>query len=292
MRKLIALLLCAQFGSVFAANSILALVNDNIITMASVEQQLSAVNSFDEKMAVIDQQIDNLLIQEQIAELGIAPAQQSIDASVAQIAQNNNMTNEQLRAHPQFPTFLQQIIDQLAVSTLQQSVIQGMTINLTDEDIKANCQNNASKNSVRQIRVAQIIIAEVDGVDDQEAAVRELLNKLAKHVEKGASFYDFAKLHSQDPSYAQGGLSDWIGIEGENLAFFDNLKEGEVSDIYNSDSGWAIAIKADERYIDSNLEACKQQIINQKATQYYLNWVKELRNSAYIYIYQDKLDKH
>ena len=289
MRKLIALLLCAQFGSVFAANSILALVNDNIITMASVEQQLSTVNSFDEKMAVIDQQIDNLLIQEQIARLGIAPAQESIDAAVAQIAQNNTMTNEQLRAHPQFPTFLQQIIDQLAVSTLQKSVIQGMTINLTDEEIKTNCQNNASQNSVRQIRVAQIIIAEVEDADNQEAAVRELLNKLAKHVEKGASFYDFAKLHSQDPSYAQGGLSDWISIEGENLAFFDNLREGEVSDIYNADPGWAIAIKADERYIDSNLEACKQQIINQKATQYYLNWVKELRDSAYIEIYSDKL---
>jgi peptidyl-prolyl cis-trans isomerase SurA len=289
MRKLLALLLCAQFGSAFAANSILALVNDNIITMASVEQQLSTVNSFDEKMAVIDQQIDNLLIQEQIAGLGIVPAQESIDAAVAQIAQNNNMTNEQLRAHPQFPIFLQQIIDQLAVSTLQQSVIQGMTTNLTDEEIKTNCQNNASKNSVRQIRVAQIIVAEVDGADDQETAVRELLNKLAKHVEKGASFYDFAKLHSQDPSYAQGGLSDWINIEGENLAFFDTLKEGEVSEIYNSGSGWAIAIKADERYIDANLEACKQQVISQKATQYYLNWVKELRASAYIEIYSDKL---
>ena len=289
MRKLLALLLCAQFGSVFAANSILAIVNDNIITMASLEQQLSTVNSFDEKMAVIDQQIDNLLIQEKIVKLGITPTQQSIDATVVQIAQNNNMTNEQLRAHPQFPTFLQQIISQLAVSTLQQSVIQGMTINLTDEEIKVNCHNNAAKNNTRQIRVAQIIITELADVDNQEVAVKELLNKLAMHVKKGASFYDFAKLHSQDPSYAQGGLSDWITIEGENLAFFDKLKEGEVSDIYNSNSGWAIAIKADERYIDSNLEACKQQMINSKATQYYLDWVEELRSSAYIEIYSDKL---
>ena len=62
-----------------------------------------------------------------------------------------------------------------------------------------------------------------------------------------------------------------------------------MSDIYNSNSGWAIAIKADERYIDSNLEACKQQMINSKATQYYLDWVEELRSSAYIEIYSDKL---
>ena len=288
MRKLLALLLCAQLGVVFAANSILVIVNDNIITMASIEQQLSTVVSFDEKMAIIDQQIDTLLVQEQIVKLGIAPTQQSIDASVAQAAQNNNMTTEQLRGHPQFPIFIQQIISHLAVSTLQQSVIQGITINLTNEEIALNCHNN-TVNNTKQIKVAQIIIAELKGANNQEVAVKELLNKLAKHVEQGASFYDFAKLHSQDSYYAQGGLSDWITIEGENLAFFDNLKEGEVSDIYDSDSGWAIAIKADERYIDSNLETCKQQIINNKATQYYLDWVQELRGSAYIEINSNKL---
>ena len=289
MRKLIALLLCLQFGPVFATNNIIAIVNDSIITVASIEQQLSAVRSFDEKMAIIDQQIDSLLIQEQITNLGIKPTQQSIDAAVAQIAQYNNMTIEQLRTRPQFPTFLQQIINQLSVGALQQSLIQEMTINLTDEEIKTKCQKNASKNSTKQIRIAQIFISEVEGANDQESAVKELLNKIAKHVEKGASFYNFAKLHSQDYSYAQGGLSDWFTLEGSNLIFFDKLKEGEISKVYNSGAGWAIAIKTEERYINSSLEACKQKIINNKTTKHYLDWVQELRRSAYIEIFSDKL---
>ena len=289
MRKLIALLVCAQFSSVFAANSILAVVNDDIITMASVQQQLNTVNSYDEKMAIINQQIDSHLIQNKITELGISPEQQSISAAVDQIAKSNNMSTAQLKAHPQFPTFLQQIISQLSVSTLQQRVIQGMTINVPDKELQSNCRSDASVRSTKQIKVAQIIISEVKGADNQELAAKELLNKLTHHIEKGASFSDFAKLHSQDPSYAQGGLSEWITIEGENLAFFDNLKKGEVSDIYSSGSGWAIAIKADEQYIDSNLEACKQQIINNKATQYYLDWVQDLRGLAYIEIFSDKL---
>ena len=289
MRKLIALLVCAQFSSVFAANSILAVVNDDIITMASVQQQLNTVNSYDEKMAIINQKIDSHLIQNKITELGISPEQQSIDAAVDQIAKNNNMSTAQLKAHPQFPTLLQQIISQLSVSTLQQRVIQGMTINVSDKELQSNCRSDASVRSTKQIKVAQIIISEVKGADNQELAAKELLNKLTRHIEKGASFSDFAKLHSQDPSYAQGGLSEWITIEGENLAFFDNLKKGEVSDIYSSGSGWAIAIKADEQYIDSSLEACKQQIINNKATQYYLDWVQDLRGLAYIEIFSDKL---
>jgi len=70
---------------------------------------------------------------------------------------------------------------------------------------------------------------------------------------------------------------------------FDSLEDGEVSKIYAADVGWAIAIKVDERYVDSNLENCKEKIIYQKAQQFYVNWLKDLRDSAYIEIYTDKL---
>ena len=289
MRKLIALLLCVQLSSVFAANSILALVNGSIITTASVEQQLSGVRSFDEKMALINKQIDIQLQLDFAKSKGIIPIQALIDDNLKIQAQIYQITLKELMEHPQFPDLLSNLKNQLTLLLLQKQVTQGMTISLDDKEIKDSCQNNTAENSTRQIRVAQIIISKVEGAKDQEAAVKELLNKLAKHIEKGASFYDFAKLHSQDPSYAQGGLTDWITIEGPNLAFFDNLKEGEVSEVYNSDSGWAIAIKADERYIDSNLEICKQQLINKKATQYYLDWVQGLRDSAYIEIFSEKL---
>ena len=53
--------------------------------------------------------------------------------------------------------------------------------------------------------------------------------------------------------------------------------------------GWAIAIKVDERYVDTNLENCKEQNTYLKAQNFYLNWLKDLRNAAYIEIYTDKL---
>jgi parvulin-like peptidyl-prolyl isomerase len=70
---------------------------------------------------------------------------------------------------------------------------------------------------------------------------------------------------------------------------FDSLEEGEVSKIYETEGGWAIAIKVDERYLDPDIESCKQQIKNQKSQTYYSRWLKELRDSAYIEIYTDKL---
>jgi peptidyl-prolyl cis-trans isomerase SurA len=119
--------------------------------------------------------------------------------------------------------------------------------------------------------------------------VRNFLIKLSNHITKAASFEVFAKLHSQHPSYANGGLSDWIFVNNPTIEMLDLLEDGEVSKIYATDSGWAIAIKVDERYVDSNMENCKEKIIYQKAQKFYINWLKDLRDSAYIEIYTDKL---
>ena len=70
---------------------------------------------------------------------------------------------------------------------------------------------------------------------------------------------------------------------------FDSLQEGEVSSIHVTDSGWAIAIKVDERYVDPDLENCKEKIIYLKAQKFYADWLGDLRDSAYIKIYSDKL---
>jgi hypothetical protein len=53
--------------------------------------------------------------------------------------------------------------------------------------------------------------------------------------------------------------------------------------------GWAIAIKVDERYVDPDLDNCKKKITFLKAQDFYMNWLEDLRDSAYIEIYTDKL---
>ena len=78
-------------------------------------------------------------------------------------------------------------------------------------------------------------------------------------------------------------------VNNSTVEMLDLLQDGEVSTIYVTDMGWAIAIKIDERYIDTNLENCKEKIIYQKTQQFYSNWLNNLNDSAYIKIYTDKL---
>ena len=124
---------------------------------------------------------------------------------------------------------------------------------------------------------------------EEENLIIIFLDKLASHIKKGASFETFAKLHSQHPSYQNGGITNWLPVKGPILEMLDFLDDNEVSKVYATDFGLAIAIKIDERFINSKLEECKEQIIYNNAESHYSEWLKKLREEANIETYYEKL---
>jgi len=292
MKRVSALILLFQLGVCFAANSIIAIVNDEAITLQSIEQQLNYASSLNEKIDIVEQQIDFVLQIRKARELSLNPSQGDINGVLTQLSDDNNISMEQLRSYAQFPSLIQQITNRLSILGLQQYITKDLSIELSENEIN-NCISNINDKDTKQIRIAQIIISEVENSDvnigNQKQANRNFLKKLSDHITKGASFDAFAKLHSQHPSYVNGGLSDWMFVNNPTIEMFDSLQDDEVSKIYATDVGLAIAIKVDERYTNLDLENCKEKIIYQKAEQFYSNWLKDLRDSAYIKIYTDKL---
>ena len=275
-----------------AANTIVAVVNEDVITLDSVEWQLNVASTYDERMGILSRQVD-LLLQLNIAEeLGIEPQNEEVEGALMQLARDYNISLIELKSHPQFTLFVEQIIETLSVIKLEQFITKDFKPELSENEILLNCSIEKST-GVKQIKIAQIIISEIlnsnSTKNEQKNAVTAFLEKLSKHISKGASFEAFAKLHSQHPSYYNGGLSEWMFVNTPNIEMFDSLEEGEVSKIYKTDGGWAISIKVDERYIDPDIENCKEQIKSQKSEKYYSKWLEELRDSAYIEIYTDKL---
>ena len=292
MKRVSALILLCQLGICFAANTIIAIVNEEVITLQSIEQQLNDANSFNEKIDIVEQLIEIALQMSKVRELGLSPSQGDINGVLNQLAVDNNISMEQLQSYPQFSSLIQQITHRLSILNLQQYIAKDLNIELSEDEIN-NCTSNIIDKDTKQIRIAQIIISQIENsdvsVDNQEQAIRNFLKKLSDHITKGASFEAFAKLHSQHSSYVNGGLTDWIFVKNSTIEMFDLLEDGEVSKIYSTDVGWAIAIKVDERYVDSNLENCKEKMTYQKTQQFYSDWLKDLRDSAYTEIYTDKL---
>ena len=292
MRRVSALILLFQLGVCFASNSIIAIVNDEAITLQSIEQKLDYTSSLNEKIDIVEQQIDFVLQIRKVRELSLNPSQGDINGVLTQLSHDNNISMEQLRSYAQFPSLIQQITNRLSILGLQQYITKDLSIELSENEIN-NCIFNINDKDTKQIRIAQIIISEVENSDvnigNQKQAIRNFLKKLSDHITKGASFDAFAKLHSQHPSYVNGGLSDWMFVNNPTIEMFDSLQDNEVSKIYATDVGLAIAIKVDERYTNLDLENCKEKIVYQKAEQFYSDWLKDLRDSAYIEIYTDKL---
>ena len=293
MRSLLALILFLNTGTCFAENTILAIVNNEVVTLNSVEQKLNITNSNEEKIAIIKNRIDTILQLTKVREFDISPTQSDINQALIQLANINEITIEQLNSYPEISLLTREVTEKLSILNLQRFITKDLIFNLSTNELIDNCPAIDKDGKIKQIKIAQIIISEIDDSDispnSKNKAIKEFLKKLSKHITKGASFESFAKLHSQHPSYVNGGISDWITVNSPTTEMLDLLKDGEVSKVYSTNMGFAIAIKVDERFISDNLEKCKEKLTYLNAEQFYLNWLKELRDNADIEIYINNL---
>jgi len=291
MKKILAFFLVAFASFSYSANTIIAIVNNAPITLNSVRINLLEVNTKDEQILIINNFIDDILQLQKATELDIIPAKRDIENVLNDIAQSNNISLKELMNFEDFYYIEKEVFEKLSILNLQTFITK--ELNTSEEEILKECPGKNSIKDQKQIKIAQIIISEIDSqtndLDKKNLLIKKFLNNLANHIKKGASFEAFAKLHSQHPSYQNGGITDWLPVKGPTLEILDLLNNKEVSEVYKTDFGLAIAIKVDERFISSKLKECKERVIYEHAEMYYSVWLTNLRDEANIEIYYDKL---
>ena len=291
MKKILVFFLVTFSSSAFSNNTIIALVNNTPITLNSVQINLLEVNTRDEQIKIINNFIDNILQVHKATELDVTPTKRDIENVLNDIAQRNNLSLKALIDFEDFYYIEKEVFERLSILNLQRFITKDLMV--SEEQILMFCSNKNVIKDEKQIKIAQIIISEIDNQNNDLAKknllIKDFLSNLASHIEKGASFEAFAKLHSQHPSYYNGGITDWLRVEGPTLEMLDLLGIKEVSEIYVTDFGLAIATKVDERFISSKLKECKERVIYEHAEMYYSDWLTNLREEANIEIYYDKL---
>ena len=286
MKRVLALLFILSTGHIFAENIIIGVVNNSVITYNSLKTLLLKTDSQDHKIDIINERVNDILQLEKAKEFQIEASPKDINLALIEISKSNNISLEQLQAYPEFLSLKTEVSERISILNLQRYITKDVTI---DENEAINTCSKKTSNTIKQIKIAQIIISEVEGQNDQDAAIKAFLKKLSKHISKGASFEGFAKLHSQHSSYLSGGITDWIEVDNPTITMLDSLKDNEVSEIYLTDFGFAIGIKLKERFVSSNLKLCKEKLIYIEAEKFYSNWVESLRKEAYVKIYYDNL---
>ena len=287
MKRALTLLLIFCSGLVYTENTIIAIVNNDIISLKAIESKILNANVSEYKVDIVNQRVDDILQLQQAKELNVEATQNDVNLTLLDIAKNNNITIEQLRSYPEFLSLKIEVSEKITILNLQRLITKD--INISEEEILNTCNKEDNGKGIKQIKIAQIFISELSDQSDQEFVIKAFLKKLSEHISKGASFIAFAKLHSQHSSYLNGGETDWIEVDNPTVKMLDSLKENEVSKIYLTDFGFAIGIKLAERFVSTELKQCKEKLTYLNAEKFYSSWVKELRDKAYIKIYYDAL---
>ncbi|MEO1890947.1 MAG: peptidylprolyl isomerase [Candidatus Thioglobus sp.] len=300
MKALFALALTFTFSlnTLAAPNSIIAIVNDEIITFDTISDEIKPSFTKAQKIKLVDRQIDLTLQLVKIEKFGIKPKLSSVNTMLSNIASQNGLTLVQLQANNQFDEIVDNVSQRLSLRGLKQFVLQKADTSLTQAEIDTALAKNPSNsdNFNKQIKIAQIVINSVDQTDSllqsKDGLIQQLLIELSDKINAGTSFSSLAKLHSQDPSYKNGGESGWLDENRLPAVFkqhLSQLKTDELSPPFQTQQGWRVIKIIDKRRVDNHLIAVKSKLIQSKKNSFFKNWVKELRKGAYIEIFDHKL---
>ena len=140
---------------------------------------------------------------------------------------------------------------------------------------------------VTQTRARHILIKTSELVSENEA--KERILKLLERVENKADFAEVARLQSEDTSATKGGDLGWLS-PGDTVPEFeramDALKPGQISGAVRSPFGWHIIQVVERRSEDMSQQQqrlrARQALREQKSEEAYLEWTRQLRDSAFV----------
>ncbi len=147
--------------------------------------------------------------------------------------------------------------------------------------------NSADAPKLVQTHVRHILLRVGDG--QSEPAARQKLLEIRQEVAAGGDFAKFARTYSQDGSASQGGDLGWVS-PGETVPEFEramnNLQDGQLSEPVRTEYGYhliqVIARRDAEGSISQQMDIARQAIGQRKAEQAYADWLRQLRDTAYV----------
>lgn len=140
---------------------------------------------------------------------------------------------------------------------------------------------------VEQTKLRHILVKLSEIMSDSDAQQRMLMIK--ERLDNGADFTELARQYSEDASANNGGDLGWVN-PGDTVPQFEEamnlLAPNEISEPVRTPFGWHIIQVLERRKQDMTKEAARfkarQEIRARKAEEAYEDWVRELRDRAYV----------
>jgi len=143
---------------------------------------------------------------------------------------------------------------------------------------------------VEEYRARHLLIGPSELMTPAEA--REQIQNLRRRIEQGEDFAELAREYSSDRSNANiGGLLDWFppGAHGPHIQqAVESLEPGELSEPFQSPSGWHLVKLLDVRQADRTEEIrraeAREMLSQQKSQEELDRFMRQLRNESFVEI--------
>lgn len=205
---------------------------------------------------VLDRMINDKALLLLARETGIRVDDQTLDRSIARIADQNGLSVSALRNQLEsegiaFAGFRQDIREEIILTRLREREVDNrLQVSESEVDTFLAAQGQSIQR-VEEIKIAQILIRVPETASrDELAAAQNKLKQAQDALRSGRNFADVAKNFSDSPDRDQGGSLGWRNPDRVPKLFLDavaGLKNGEVSAPVKSANGFHILQLEDRR---------------------------------------------
>lgn len=263
----------APSGSARSGDYIVAVVNQELVTHSEVQSRIARIraDAARAKQALppddeLRRQVVDLLIDERVQltharENGQRVDENELDRAVANIAQQNQITMEQLRERLRrdgidYARFRNNVRDQIMTERMREREVQ-QRIRVSEVEIDNYlAERRAAAGAAAQYNIAQILVGVPEGAGPDAVEQRRARAEAATaRVKGGESFEAVARELSEDGNKAQGGV---IGMRPADrlpdvfVAQIKNLRAGEIApQLLRTGAGFHILKLVDKRDADA-----------------------------------------
>ena len=253
---------------------IVAVVNDDVIMQSELEGKLRTVRNQLEQQGtalpptgILEKQIlDRLILnklQLQLAlDTGIRVDDETLNRTISNIASENKVSLTQFREILEkdgysYERFREDIRNEIIIARLRERQVDNR-VTVTDREIDNFVVNEEHQGIVEnEYRISHILIATPEAATPEEIEQARLIGeKVLEDLTNGQDFTELAKNVSDGKQASEGGDLGWKKAGDIPTLFSDyvnNMKEGDVSELIQSPSGFHIIKLSGFRSSEKNI---------------------------------------
>lgn len=307
------LLLAAEAGAAEVIDRIIALVNDEVITLSELEEagrlffdqirQSTTPEEREEKMKtarkeVLDRLIEDKLLEQEIKNRKIDVPERDVDLAVEEVMKKNRLSENDLKKALAkdgltYSYYRQRVKLDLGKMRLVSREIKSKIV-VKEEDLRKYYREHLGEFSdPLEVKLQQIFLPVPPGASAGEiSALKENAASIRERGVRGEDFGELVRKYSKGPEAEEGGVLGYfkkgeLMAELEEIAF--PLQPGVISELVQTPQGFHILRVLERKGGEPKPFAEVQYRIRDQITQtegmkQFEEWLKTLKSKAYIEI--------